>query len=103
MTAQTAQYRNKLPQMGSRMFVADGGLETSMIFLQDIDLPLFAAFPLIASDEGTAQLESYFKPYIDIAIANKAGIILDTPTWRWLGRVLIAALEKTPPKDEAPA
>ncbi|MCP4769073.1 MAG: homocysteine methyltransferase [Gammaproteobacteria bacterium] len=82
MNVQTAQYRNNLPQLGSKMFVADGGLETSMIFQRDIDLPLFAAFPLIASDEGISQLESYFTPYIDIAIANKAGIILDTPTWR---------------------
>ena len=82
MNAQAAQYRNNLPQTGSRMFIADGGLETFMIFLRDIDLPLFAAFPLIASDDGIAELESYFKPYIDIAVANKTGIVLDTPTWR---------------------
>jgi homocysteine S-methyltransferase len=78
----TAQYRNNLPQLGSKMFIADGGLETSLIFHSDIDLPLFAAFPLIASGQGVAQLESYFRPYLDIAIENRAGIILDTPTWR---------------------
>ena len=82
MSVQTAQYRNNLPQLGSKMFVADGGLETSMIFLRDIDLPLFAAFPLIADDKGMAELESYFRPYIDIAVENRVGIILDTPTWR---------------------
>ncbi|MCP4331156.1 MAG: homocysteine S-methyltransferase [Gammaproteobacteria bacterium] len=82
MTVQTTQYREQLPQLGNKIFITDGGLETSLIFLQDIDLPLFAAFPLIGSDEGTAQLETYFKPYIDLALANKTGIILDTPTWR---------------------
>ena len=82
MKTQPIQYRNNLPQLGSKMFIADGGLETSLIFLSEIDLPLFAAFPLIASDEGIAQLESYFAPYIEIAIANNTGIVLDTPTWR---------------------
>lgn len=82
MKAQSIQFRNNLPQFGPKMFIADGGLETSLIFLSEIDLPLFAAFPLIASDEGVAQLESYFAPYIEIAIANNTGIVLDTPTWR---------------------
>ena len=77
-----AKYRDHLPQTGEKMFVADGGLETTLIFLHDIDLPLFAAFPLIANDQGTTQLEHYFKPYIDIALQNRSGIILDTPTWR---------------------
>ena len=82
MTDQRPIYRNQLPQMGSKMFIADGGLETCLIFLQEIELPLFAAFPLIGNDEGVNQLNSYYAPYIDIALANKSGIILDTPTWR---------------------
>ena len=82
MNAKFAQYRNKLPQLGSKMFLAGGGLETSLIFHNNIDLPLFAAFPLIGSKQGMCELENYFKPYIDIAVDNKAGIVLDTPTWR---------------------
>jgi homocysteine S-methyltransferase len=82
MKTQSIKYRDNLPQLGSKMFIADGGLETSLIFLCEIDLPLLAAFPLIASDEGIAQLESYFAPYIEIAIASNTGIVLDTPTWR---------------------
>ena len=82
MTEQQPIYRNQLPQMGSKMFIADGGLETSLIFLQEVELPLFAAFPLIGNDKGVNQLKSYYAPYIDIALANNAGIILDTPTWR---------------------
>ena len=82
MTSKTPQYRDRLPQLGERIFIADGGLETTMIFLEDIDLPLFAAFPLIASDSGMARLEAYFRPYLRIARNNGTGIVLDTPTWR---------------------
>jgi homocysteine S-methyltransferase len=82
MTEQQPIYRNQLPQLGSKMFITDGGIETCLIFLQEVELPLFAAFPLIASDYGVNQLKSYYAPYIDIALANNAGIILDTPTWR---------------------
>ena len=82
MTIINPKYRYNLPQLGSGAFITDGGLETALIFLQDIDLPLFAAFPLVASDEGVAQLKAYYEPFIDLARANKAGFILDTPTWR---------------------
>lgn len=82
MNTANAQYRDSLPQLGDKMFIADGGLETCLIFLQDIDLPLFAAFPLMGTDQGIDQLRAYYEPYLDIARRNKAGIILDTPTWR---------------------
>ncbi len=75
-------YREQLPQLGDRVFVADGGLETSLIFQQGIDLPLFAAFPLVASDRGIRALQDYYHPYVDIALNNRTGIVLDTPTWR---------------------
>lgn len=82
MSNYNAIFRENLPQMGAKLFITDGGLETSLIFLRDLDLPLFAAFPLSGSDDGVAHLKSYLEPYIDIALKNKAGIILDTPTWR---------------------
>ena len=44
-----------LPHLSSeRPYVADGGLETSLIFQAGIDLPDFAAFPLLDSDAGRA-------------------------------------------------
>jgi homocysteine S-methyltransferase len=79
---QQRKYRDNLPQLEGKKFITDGGIETALIFLQQIDLPLFAAFPLVANDEGVAQLKAYYQPYIDIAIANRTGFILDTPTWR---------------------
>ncbi|MEM7564282.1 MAG: homocysteine S-methyltransferase family protein [Pseudomonadota bacterium] len=82
MTESKSMYRDNLPQLGAKMFIADGGLETSLIFQQEVELPLFAAFPLTGTDEGISQLNTYYQPYIDIALANRTGIILDTPTWR---------------------
>ena len=36
-------YRNQLPQVASDLFMTDGGLETTLIFHEGIDLPYFAA------------------------------------------------------------
>ena len=41
------RYRHALPQLsGPKVFLTDGGLETTLVFLDGIDLPGFAAFPL---------------------------------------------------------
>ena len=77
-----AIYRNSLPQLGGGIFLADGGLETTLVFLEGMDLPCFAAFPLVLSDSGRDALSRYFKPYIAEAQRRGVGFILDTPTWR---------------------
>ena len=72
-----------LPQLSSDVpFVTDGGLETTLVFIEDIDLPDFAAFPLLDTDDGRAALTRYYTPYLDIAEQAGTGIVLDTPTWR---------------------
>jgi homocysteine S-methyltransferase len=71
-----------LPQLSAPVHIADGGLETSLIFLDGIDLPDFAAFPLVDTDAGRAALRRYYEPYLDIAAEHGVGIVLDTPTWR---------------------
>lgn len=68
-------------KMGARQ-VTDGGLETDLIFLRGVDLPEFAAFPLLDSDEGRAVLADYFMAYVDIAVRAGARVLLETPTWR---------------------
>ena len=46
--ANSASKRNRLPQTnGNGLFVTDGGLETELVFHDGIDLPCFAAFPLL--------------------------------------------------------
>jgi hypothetical protein len=37
--------------------MTDGGLETTMIFLEDIDLPKFAAIDLMRTPAGIAKLD----------------------------------------------
>ncbi len=72
-----------LPQSaGDRLFLTDGGLETTLVFHRGIELPLFAAFPLLDSDEGRAALREYFAPYLALAAERGTGFVLDTPTWR---------------------
>lgn len=82
MYSSTAMYRKDLPQTKRGMFITDGGLETVLVFQEQIDLPLFAAFDLLNSDEGIETLKAYYKPYIELAVANRTGLILDTATWR---------------------
>ena len=64
------------------VFLTDGGLETSLIYLQEIDLPDFAAFPLVGTEEGRGQLRHYYDPYVQLARRTGRGLVLDTPTWR---------------------
>ncbi len=63
-------------------WVTDGGLETDLLFLRGIELPEFAAFPLVQDSAGTAVLESYYDDYTAIARSAGAGLVLETPTWR---------------------
>lgn len=78
----TVTHPTPLPQLTAPVFIADGGLETTLVFHDGIDLPDFAAFPLVDTDEGRAALDRYYEPYLDIAERRGVGIVLDTPTWR---------------------
>jgi S-methylmethionine-dependent homocysteine/selenocysteine methylase len=76
-------YRDRLPQLdAARPFLADGGLETTLIFHRGIDLPHFAAFDLLRTDAGREELRAYFEPYVDLARQRETGMVLDTATWR---------------------
>jgi homocysteine S-methyltransferase len=77
-----AKYRHHLPQLAGGDFLTDGGLETTLVFHRGMDLPHFAAFPLLDSDDGMGELIAYIEPYILMARQRGVGFILDTPTWR---------------------
>jgi homocysteine S-methyltransferase len=66
----------------ARPFLTDGGLETTLVFRDGIDLADFAAFPLLDSEDGRASLAGYYAPYLDLAERLATGFIVDTPTWR---------------------
>ncbi len=76
------RYRNALPQLGDDLFLTDGGVETTLIFHEGIDLPDFAAFYLLRNESGTAALRKYFRTYASIAARFNAGLILESVTWR---------------------
>jgi S-methylmethionine-dependent homocysteine/selenocysteine methylase len=75
-------YRTQLPQLGDKLFLADSGMETTLIFHDGIDLPYFASFVLLEDAAGRARLRVYFERHIGIARAAGTGIVLETPTWR---------------------
>ncbi len=76
------RYRHRLPQLQSSLFLTDGGLETTLIFHEGVELPYFAAFDLLKSPRGIETLRRYFETYVGIAHRQKAGIVLETATWR---------------------
>lgn len=77
-----AKYRANLPQLTGKLFLTDGGLETTLIFHDGIELPHFAAFDLLQSDSGRSALVSYFGAYARLARDFNCGLILESATWR---------------------
>jgi homocysteine S-methyltransferase len=63
-------------------YVSDGGLETDLVFNHGVDLPEFAAYPLLRTEDGRALLRSYYEGYAAIAERAGAGLRLESPTWR---------------------
>ena len=76
------RYRNALPQLGNKLFLTDGGLETTLVFIDKIDLPHFSSVHLMKTPEGRERLRSYFRRYAAIARDIGAGFIFESPTWR---------------------
>jgi S-methylmethionine-dependent homocysteine/selenocysteine methylase len=77
-----AQYRHDLPQLSGDLFITDGGLETTLIFREGLQLPDFAAFDLLRHDAGDRALQKYFRTYATLAKTYEVGLILESATWR---------------------
>lgn len=75
-------YRNALPQLNGGFFVTDGGIETTLIFHQGLELPDFAAFDLLKRPGGESALREYFRAYARIAARHNADVVLESATWR---------------------
>ena len=71
-----------LPTQDGRLFVTDGGMETTLIYRDGWELPEFATFPLLDDEAGREALRAYYESYARLAAELGAGIVLDTPTWR---------------------
>lgn len=91
------QFRRALPQLGGNFFLTDGGIETTLIFLEGQELPDFAAFHLLKTRAGEAALRKYFRTYAGLADRFRTGLILESATWRastdWCSRLGYSAKE----------
>ncbi len=114
-----AKYRDSLPQVDGGMFLSDGGMETTLIFHDGIELPHFASFVLLETEDGRRRLKDYYEKYLRIARDRHIGFVLDSATWRanpdWgaklgydaagleaINRASIAMLEELRAEWEAP-
>ncbi|MGC1165278.1 MAG: homocysteine S-methyltransferase family protein [Solirubrobacterales bacterium] len=77
----SASVTSRFPS-GGRLFIGDGGLETTMIFREGIELPEFASYVLLRDPAGVEALRRYYLGYLEIARRHGTGFTLDTPTWR---------------------
>jgi homocysteine S-methyltransferase len=76
------KYRDRLPQQSGKIFLTDGGMETTLIFHDGVDLPCFAAFTLLDTPEGVERTRAYYARYAAMARQAGLGFVLETPTWR---------------------
>jgi len=75
-------YRKNVSELEEKIFLTDGGLETTLVFEHGFDLPAFASFTLLNKEEGRTAMRDYYLPYIDLAKQNQFGFILEGSTWR---------------------
>src|SRR5262245_797625 len=78
----TAAASKPLPQTGDKLFLTDGGLETTLLFQDGIDLRCFASIDMLRKPGGREHLKRYFETYLAIAHLARAGFILESATWR---------------------
>lgn len=83
--------KTTLPTESADLFLTDGGLETTLIFLEGFDLPFFAAFDILKYEKGYNAIKKYYRQYLEIAKIHKTNFILESPTWRanpdWIERI----------------
>ena len=80
-----------LPHQSSVPFLTDGGLETTLVFHEKLDLPCFAAFPLLKDAAGRQLLRQYYRTYAQLAVRFGVGFVLESTGWRgnpdWAGKL----------------
>jgi S-methylmethionine-dependent homocysteine/selenocysteine methylase len=62
--------------------LTDAGMETVLLHEEQLDLPHFAAFPLVDSGAGRDALRRYYAPFLELARDRGLGFVLSAPTWR---------------------
>lgn len=70
------------PFNSSGFYFTDGGMETTLVFQQQQELPYFAAFTLLRHQSGQQKLLDYYRSYLALDSITNHGFVLETPTWR---------------------
>ncbi len=73
--------RTDLPQMNGHVVLTYTGMETDLVFTQGVDLPGFASFPLLETEQGCAQLKKYCQDLIAVGKETGLAVTLESPTW----------------------
>ena len=71
-----------LPLHSNTLYLSDGGLETWMVFHEQIALRDFAAFEMLLNRSGRDALRTYYRRYARIAEQCGRGFVFESPTWR---------------------
>jgi homocysteine S-methyltransferase len=71
-----------LDRLDDGLYMTGGGLETTLIFREGYELPLFAAHQLLRTEDGTAVLRRHFEESARLARELGVGLVLQSPTWR---------------------
>ncbi len=86
-----AKSKTTLPNESADLFLTDGGLETTLVFLEGFEHPSFAAFDLLKDEKGYNAIKDYYSRYLKIAKDFNTGFILESPTWRanpdWITKI----------------
>jgi len=77
-----SRYRSALPQLSGDFFLADGGIETDLIFNHGIEIREFAAHTLLTDPAGREAMAGYFRDFLALAGEQGTGFILDSQTWK---------------------
>jgi homocysteine S-methyltransferase len=70
-----------LPQLNGGLFLTYTGMETDLLFTQNVDLPGFASYPLLQSDDGRTHLNRYASDLIALGKEHGVGVVLESATW----------------------
>ena len=78
-----SQFRHDLPQLADRLFITDGGIETTLIFHEGLELPDFAAFHLFKARGRRERAARYFRTLRATSRERHGvGLVLESATWR---------------------
>lgn len=90
---------SRLDLISSTYFISSSGLETTLLFLEGIDLTHFAAFHQWNNEKGRGCIYNFWVRHLALAKKFKVNFLLETPTWRanldWAQKLEYSAADLT--------